>query len=74
MSQVYFRRKVEALMEAADICPNGSRPWDVQIHDDRLYARLLAQGPLGLGESYVEGWWAMRRMEKNAGSVIGRRR
>lgn len=27
------------------------------MHDERLYARLLAQGSLGLGESYMDGWW-----------------
>ncbi|MCP8882958.1 cyclopropane fatty acyl phospholipid synthase [Devosia sp. XJ19-1] len=30
---------------------------DLTIHDERLYARLLRDGTLGLGESYMDGWW-----------------
>ena len=52
-----FRHRVEHLLTAADIAIGGARPGDLQVHDDRLYARLLAQGSLGLGESYMDGWW-----------------
>jgi cyclopropane-fatty-acyl-phospholipid synthase len=36
---------------------NGQRPWDIQVHDARFYRRVLADGSLGLGESYMAGWW-----------------
>jgi cyclopropane-fatty-acyl-phospholipid synthase len=45
------------LLEAADIVVGGSRPWDIRVHDQRLWGRLLAYGSLGLGESYMDGWW-----------------
>ena len=35
----------------------GPEPHDPQILDARFYRRLLRDGTLGLGESYVEGWW-----------------
>ncbi len=35
--------------------PAGSA--EVCIHDERLFARLLRDGTLGLGESYMDGWW-----------------
>ena len=36
----------------------GSLPGaDVAIHDERLFDRLLRDGTLGLGESYMDGWW-----------------
>jgi len=41
----------------ADITINGSRPWDIQVHNDKLYSRVLRQGSLGLGEAYMDGWW-----------------
>jgi cyclopropane-fatty-acyl-phospholipid synthase len=41
----------------ADVEINGQRPWDLQIHDDRTFARVVSQGSFGLGESYVDGWW-----------------
>ena len=52
-----FRRLVERLLADSDIRIGGDRPWDVRIHDDRLYRRVLATGTLGLGEAYVDGWW-----------------
>jgi cyclopropane-fatty-acyl-phospholipid synthase len=52
-----FRHRLEHLLGEADVRINGDRPWDMQLHDDRLPARLLAQGSLGLGESYMDGWW-----------------
>ncbi|HEU0030466.1 MAG TPA: cyclopropane fatty acyl phospholipid synthase [Kofleriaceae bacterium] len=45
------------LLAAADVQVNGDRPWDVQIHDERVWSRILRDGTLGAGESYVEGWW-----------------
>ncbi len=45
------------MAEPADIRIGGDRPWDVRVHDERLYRRVLASGTLGLGEAYVDGWW-----------------
>ena len=52
-----LRRHFERLAEPADIRIGGDRPWDVRVHDDRLYQRVLAHGTLGLGEAYMDGWW-----------------
>lgn len=30
---------------------------DILVHDDRFYDRVFRYGSLGLGESYVLGWW-----------------
>ena len=48
---------VEELLALADIHVDGGRPWDIQVHDDRFYRRVLADRRLGLGESYMDGWW-----------------
>ena len=45
------------LMARAGIEIGGTRPFDIQIHDERLYGRLLAYGSLGFGEAYMDGWW-----------------
>ncbi|GAA5075097.1 cyclopropane fatty acyl phospholipid synthase [Lysobacter panacisoli] len=52
-----LRSRVEQLLSLADIRVGGDRPWDVQVGDERFYARVLGQGSLGLGESYMDGWW-----------------
>ncbi|MEW6405320.1 MAG: cyclopropane fatty acyl phospholipid synthase [Chloroflexota bacterium] len=48
---------IRQLLELADIQVNGSNPWDIQVHDQRLYDRVLQETELGLGESYMDGWW-----------------
>jgi cyclopropane-fatty-acyl-phospholipid synthase len=45
------------LLARADVQLGGSRPWDLQVHDERVWTRLLRDGTLGAGESYVDGWW-----------------
>jgi len=48
---------IERLLSLADVRIDGNRPWDIQVHDEAMYARVLAEGALGLGESYMDGWW-----------------
>jgi cyclopropane-fatty-acyl-phospholipid synthase len=48
---------IRELCELADVQVNGSNPWDMQVHDERLYDRILRDSSLGLGEAYMEGWW-----------------
>lgn len=56
-NQVPGRPAMEALLSGADVRIDGERPWDIQVHDDRLYSRVLADHSLGLGEAYMDGWW-----------------
>ncbi len=49
--------EIRTLLETADVQINGSRPWDLQVRDPRLYARVLRDSSLGLGEAYMDGWW-----------------
>ena len=48
---------IENLLEEAGIRVNGPNPWDITVHNKDFYSRILKSGTLGLGESYVEGWW-----------------
>lgn len=53
----FFQKRVEKLFALADIAVNGTRPWDISVRNRNLFRRLLAHGSLGLGESYMDGWW-----------------
>ena len=57
------RSIVEDVLAMGDIQINGSRPWDIQIHDERFYKRILVEDALGLGESYMEGWWEAEELD-----------
>ncbi|MPS36683.1 cyclopropane fatty acyl phospholipid synthase [Stenotrophomonas acidaminiphila] len=58
-----LQRRVEALLHEAGITPGGGRPQDIDILDPRFHARVLADGSLGLGESYMDGWWQARSLD-----------
>jgi len=51
------REVIQEILAAADVRIDGGRPSDIQVNDSGLYSRVLQQGSLGLGESYMEGWW-----------------
>jgi cyclopropane-fatty-acyl-phospholipid synthase len=58
-----YEETFKELLATADININGNRPWDMQIHNPKTYQRVLAQGSLGLGESYMDGWWDCDRID-----------
>ena len=58
------KKIIEQLFLEAGITINGTDPWDIQVRDERLYARVLKDGSLGLGESYMEGWWDCVRIDE----------
>jgi len=59
-----YRKRVEALLGAGDIRIDGDRPWDVHIHNDEIFPRVVADGMLGVGEGYVEGWWDCEQLDE----------
>jgi len=48
---------IRELFEAADVRIGGSSRHDLQVHDPRFYRHVLTDGNLGLGESYMDGFW-----------------
>ncbi|NHZ85163.1 MAG: cyclopropane fatty acyl phospholipid synthase [Planctomycetia bacterium] len=48
---------IRSLLEHAGITVNGNALYDIQVHDQRFYHRVIRDGALGLGESYMDGWW-----------------
>lgn len=43
---------------------NGDSPWDIQVHSDEVYQRILSKGSLGFGESYMDGLWDCLRLDQ----------
>lgn len=48
---------IAKLLGQADVQLNGSRPWDLKVHNNKMFADVLARGNLGLGEAYMRGDW-----------------
>ncbi len=51
------RETLTGFFAEGDVEVNGPRPTDIQVHDQRFYTRVLAEGSIGIGESYMDGWW-----------------
>src|SRR5688500_11614451 len=58
------KQVIEELLRRAEVQIGGSGPGDVQVHDERVYRRILAEGSLGLGESFIDGWWDAPRLDE----------
>lgn len=54
---------ITELLLLAGIQVNGPSSWDIQIHNDNFFKRVFRDGELGLGESYVEGWWDCQHID-----------
>lgn len=53
----WCQRQLEWTLSEAGIVPNGSNAWDPQIHNPRVFRRILLGGTRGAGEAYVDGDW-----------------
>ncbi|MFA6348360.1 MAG: cyclopropane fatty acyl phospholipid synthase [Candidatus Paceibacterota bacterium] len=55
---------VESLIKPAGITLNGENNFDIKVLNPDLYKRIQTQGTLGLGESYMDGWWECDRLDE----------
>lgn len=51
------KQQILSALNAIDVHIDGNRPWDLAVHDERLYRRIGFSGLVGLGDAYVDGWW-----------------
>jgi len=65
-----YKRALADLLAPLDIRLNGSRPWDIRVNDERMFHRVLAQGSMGAGESYMDGWWDCEQLDEMLTRVL----
>lgn len=51
------KKFVQDLFVDAGITIGGTKPYDIIVHDERFYDRIITKGSMGLGESYMDAWW-----------------
>ncbi|MDT8878422.1 cyclopropane fatty acyl phospholipid synthase [Halomonas saccharevitans] len=64
------RRVVERLLEGSGVTLNGDAPQDIRVLHPDVFSRILHQGTLGLGETYMEGWWECDRIDQMATRML----
>lgn len=52
------------LLSLAGIEIGGDNPWDIKVNNDDFYSRVMVWGSLGLGESYMDGWWDCDQLDE----------
>ncbi|NUU67791.1 cyclopropane fatty acyl phospholipid synthase [Enterobacteriaceae bacterium BIT-l23] len=56
-------RIASEMLGRAGININGATPGDIQVKNPDFFKRVLQEGSLGLGESYMDGWWECDRLD-----------
>lgn len=55
---------VKTLLNSAGVNVNGPDDADIQINHSDFYKRVLRESSLGLGESYMDGWWDVKKLDE----------
>ena len=58
-----FETAVRDILSPAGIFIDGDSPWDLHVNNKRFYPRVLREGSIGLGESYMDGWWECEELD-----------
>ena len=59
-----YKKLTAEILGLAGVHINGCNPWDIQIHNENFYKRVITEGELGLGESYMDGWWDVEKLDE----------
>jgi cyclopropane-fatty-acyl-phospholipid synthase len=70
LCMISSRDIVTRLLGHAGVEVGGNRPWDVIVNDDRFYGRVLREGSLGAGESYMDSWWDCGAIDELTARVL----
>ena len=52
------------LLNSAGISINGTEPDSIHIKNSKFFQRVIKERELGLGESYMDGWWECENIDQ----------
>ena len=61
---------IKNILSDANVAIDGTRPWDIQVHNHDFFSRIVAEGSVGLGEAYVDGWWDCEQLDEFFNRVV----
>ena len=56
-------RLIRELFDEAGVGVTGKNPGDILVKNDGFYGRVVAEASIGLGESYMDGWWECDKLD-----------
>jgi cyclopropane-fatty-acyl-phospholipid synthase len=54
---------IREIFDSAGVGVEGKKPGDILVKNDAFYERLLRDASIGLGESYMDGWWECEELD-----------
>ena len=57
------KKVIQDILSSSGIAINGDYPWDIRINNDGFYQRVIKEGSMGLGESFMDGWWECKCLD-----------
>lgn len=64
MKESSAKEAVENMLAPSNVRVNGTRAWDIRVHNPEIFDRVLAGGSIALGESYMDGWWSCEALDQ----------
>jgi cyclopropane-fatty-acyl-phospholipid synthase len=64
MSSNRYEKTAKEILSLAGIEIKGNNPWDIQVYNKDFYRRALSEAELGIGESYMDGWWDCEKIDE----------
>jgi len=59
-----YENLTREIFNLAGININGTNPWDIRVHNSGFYKRAITEAELGVGESYMDGWWDAEQVDE----------
>lgn len=64
MASNNYKKVVIELLSKAEITIDGPNNWDIHVKNEGFYQSVLSKASLGLGESYMDGWWECKNVDE----------
>jgi cyclopropane-fatty-acyl-phospholipid synthase len=68
-----INRIVQEILASGGVMINGQNAWDIQVYNDDFFGRAISEGELGMGESYMAGWWDAERADETIFRIMSAR-
>ncbi len=59
-----MKNLIESMLNEVGVTINGDKPYDIKVHDQRLFSDILLKQSIGAGEAYMKGMWDCDQLDE----------
>jgi len=63
-NETEYKKIARDMLKDAGITIDGNKPYDLIVHNNRVFKKVFKSGSVGLGESYMEGDWDTKKLDE----------